>query len=96
MEEAEGGKRRLEAGESIFSLFLCEFLLVFHCEVKKDELQLVAVELKLIITENAEVFDLKNLIEKSDEYKTDLELVDCAIEHVINKTQVKVLKVKYS
>ena len=35
------------------------------------------------------MLDLKNLIEKSDVYKTDLELVKCVIEYVVNETQSK-------
>ena len=57
-------------------------------KLKKDELKL-AEELKLIALETAKELDLKNLIEKSDVYKTDLDLVKCVIEHVVNETKSK-------
>ena len=66
-------------------------------KLKKDESKLVAEELKLNVPENAKVLDLKNLIEKSAAYNTDLELVKCVVEYVVNmKAKIKSLKVKYS
>ena len=57
-------------------------------KLKKDEL-LIIEDLKLIVPEKAEVLDLKNLIGKCDVYKTDLELVKCVIECVVNEAQSK-------
>ncbi|GFW00406.1 integrase catalytic domain-containing protein [Trichonephila clavipes] len=53
---------------------------------KKDELRIIADELKLVVPDNAKVLDLRELIQESEIYKNDKEtyqaIVDCVLEEI--------------
>lgn len=69
-------------------------------KLKKDELRLVAEELNLDVPEGAKIVELKCLIENSDIYKSDIELVKCVIDEVIeekkNKIELEQIKIAES
>ncbi|GFY43929.1 hypothetical protein TNIN_130471 [Trichonephila inaurata madagascariensis] len=56
---------------------------------KKDVLKLVAEELKLTVPDNARDLDLKILIECSEVYKKDKELVKNIIDYAVEETKIK-------
>ncbi|GFU57385.1 nucleic-acid-binding protein from transposon X-element [Trichonephila clavipes] len=58
--------------------------------MKKDELKLVAEELKLTVPDNAKVLDLKILIESSEVYeKETTELFKNIIDYAVEETRIK-------
>ncbi|GFX13273.1 nucleic-acid-binding protein from transposon X-element [Trichonephila clavipes] len=57
--------------------------------LKKDELKLVAEELTLTVPDNAKVLDLKILIESSEVYKKETELVKNIIDYAVEETRIK-------
>ncbi|GFT33502.1 nucleic-acid-binding protein from transposon X-element [Trichonephila clavipes] len=59
-----------------------------NIESVKDELKVVAEELKLTVPDNAKVFDLKILIESS-EVKKETELVKNIIDYAVEETRIK-------
>ncbi|GFY36262.1 hypothetical protein TNCV_4846341 [Trichonephila clavipes] len=72
---------------------------------KKDELRSIADELKLVVPDNANVLDLRELIQESEIYKNDKEtyqaIVDCVLEEINdrrneNENRLEIEKIKLS
>ncbi|GFY02350.1 DUF1758 domain-containing protein [Trichonephila clavipes] len=72
---------------------------------KKDELKSIADELKLVVSDNAKVLDLRELIQESEIYKNDKEtyqaIVDCVLEEINdkrneNENRLEIEKIKLS
>ncbi|GFT82251.1 integrase catalytic domain-containing protein [Trichonephila clavipes] len=72
---------------------------------KKDELMCIAEKLKLVVPDNAEVLDLRELIQESEIYKNDKEtyqaIVDCVLEEINdrrneNENRLEIEKIKLS
>ncbi|GFX42088.1 integrase catalytic domain-containing protein [Trichonephila clavipes] len=72
---------------------------------KKDELMCSAEKLKLVVPDNAEVLDLRELIQESEIYKNDKEtyqaIVDCVLEEINdrrneNENRLEIEKIKLS
>lgn len=58
-------------------------------KLKKDELKLVAEELNLTVPEGAKIVDLKTLIESSEVFKTDKDLVKSVIDYALEELKNK-------
>ncbi|PRD21209.1 UNVERIFIED_CONTAM: Nucleic-acid-binding protein from transposon X-element [Trichonephila clavipes] len=57
--------------------------------LEKDGLKLVAEKLKLTVPDNAKVLDLNILIESSQVYKKETELVKNIIDYAVEETRIK-------